>query len=67
MFPNLRAEMARHKINMSQLASVLGITVGTMSQKCAGKTSFTLDEAFVIKTTLETDLCLEQLFEREEC
>lgn len=66
MYPNLRAEMARFRMSMSQLAEILGITGSTMSLKCAGKTSFTLDEAMAVKKALHTDLCLEKLFEKEE-
>lgn len=66
MYPNLRAELARRRITFSHLASMIGVTVGTMSQKNGGKASFTLDEAIAIKNVLETDMPLEELFQREE-
>ena len=66
MFPNLRAEMARHNITGFELAKKLGITNGTFSQKYNGKSEFSLGEAMAIKKALETDLTIETLFEPDE-
>lgn len=66
MYPNLRAEMAREKITWSKLAEILHVRPATLTWKNQGKTSFTLDEAFEIKTALGTDLPLEELFKRED-
>ena len=66
MYPNLRAEMARHKITLTQLADVLGVRAATMSAKNNGQSPFSLDECFAIKKALNTDLSLEELFEKEE-
>ena len=66
MYPNLRGEMARKNITLTKLAEELGIRLGTLSSKNAGKTPFTLDEAMAIKEALKTDIPLEELFEREE-
>lgn len=66
MYPNLRAELAKRKMTFTHLAGIMGITVGTMSQKNNGKASFTLDEALAIKNALGTDLTIEELFQRED-
>lgn len=66
MYPNLRAEMARHKVTAAELAKAVGVTNGTMSQKMNGKFGFSLDEANTIKETLKTDLTIEELFEIKE-
>lgn len=66
MFPNLKAEMARNKITQSELAEILGITVGTMSLKLNGKSDFDLEECIKIKTFLKTKMPLEYLFKKED-
>lgn len=65
MYSNLRAEMARKNITGYELAEKIGITNGTFSAKFNGKSEFTLDEAFKIKSILETDLTIEVLFAKE--
>lgn len=65
MYPNLRAEMARKGLTGKELAKVAGMTNATFSQKCNGKYSFTLDESKAIKEALQTDLPIEELFERK--
>lgn len=65
MYPNLRAEMARKNITGYELAEKIGITNGTFSTKYNGKSDFTLNEAFKIKSVLETDLNVEVLFATE--
>lgn len=65
MYPNLRAEMARRGVNMSQLADAIGLTVGKVSARLSGKVKMSLDEAQAIKDVLHTDLPLEVLFSKE--
>lgn len=67
MYPNLRAEMARHGVTGGMLAQELNITESTFSLKLNGKYDFTYAEAIAIKLVLKSDLTLEELFhEREE-
>ena len=61
MYPNLRAEMARQKITLTQLADILGVRVATISAKINGKSKFNFDECFEVKKALKTDLTLEKL------
>ena len=44
MFNNLLAEMARNRINQTQLAEVLHVSQKTVSNKLKGKSEFTLSE-----------------------
>ena len=45
MNQNIRAEMARYRITIEQLAGLLGISGVSVSNKLNGKTSWTLAEA----------------------
>jgi transcriptional regulator with XRE-family HTH domain len=67
MYPNLNAELARKDIKLEQLARVLGLSVGTVSQKKNGLYDFTLKEAKAIKHFLQVDIPLEELFEEARC
>lgn len=66
MYPNLRAEMARNRVTMSDLAGVLGITISTMSQKMNGKFDFSLSEALKIKEAIKCEASIEELFYKED-
>jgi len=66
MFPNLKAELSRRGIFLSDLAVLLGVTVSTVSMKLNGKTPLTLAEAKKIKNHLGVALPLEELFEEAE-
>lgn len=63
MYPNLNAELARKDVTNAQLAKVLGLSPGTVSQKRNGAFDFTLKEARAIKHFLKLDMPLEELFE----
>lgn len=41
----LRGEMRKYGITIVDMATVVGVSVGTMSHKLTGKTEFTLTEA----------------------
>ena len=60
--PNLRAEMARIGIKQKDVAKLLGVSELTVSKKMSGKSSFTIDEAFLIKEKFFPDLSLDYLF-----
>jgi hypothetical protein len=62
VFPNLRAEMARRNVTITDLANVLDLRIATVSIKLkTGK--FTLREAKIIKGYLNVEMSLEELFE----
>ena len=62
MYPNLKAEIARKSWSFTVLSEKLDMAMSTFSTKMKCGT-FTLGEAKRIKTILETDLSLEELFE----
>lgn len=66
MFPNLKAEMARKGVTMSDLAKRIDVTLPTLSNKMAGKYQFTLREITEIKRILKVDIPLEILFEVDD-
>lgn len=49
MFSELRAEMARKKITIKQLADKVGVNRDTMGGKLSGKRPLFLNEAFIIQ------------------
>lgn len=63
MFPNLRAEIARRKLKMADVAEAIGLSETHFSLKMNGKYGFTLAEAFAIKTFLKTKLSIDVLFQ----
>ena len=74
MYPNVSAEIKRAGLLQREIASILGITQTTFSQKLSGQYPFTLGEAKKIKDiivkakkekgiTINIDLPLEVLFE----
>lgn len=69
MYPNLKAELVRNNILQSQVAERLNITLGTMSAKMNGTSSFSVREAQEIKAMLRergTDVTLDYLFQAKE-
>ena len=62
MYPNVKAEMARHGITLEMLAKPLDITPSTLSRKLNGHFPLTLKEATIIKKELATEQLLEILF-----
>lgn len=64
MYPNLRAEIARHNTTFAEVAEAIGCSVSHFSLKMNGKYKFTLDEAFTIKKYLKTDLSIDVLFQK---
>ena len=64
MFPNLRAEMARKGMTLTELAEKTGMSLQKMSGRMNGKQEFTYSEAYLIKQALDVDIPLEVLFEK---
>lgn len=65
MYPNLRAEMARKNIGVQELAEKIGVSMSVMYDKLKGKSKISLDDAFAIRSALDVDISLEDLFEKE--
>ena len=65
MYSNLRAEVVRRNLKLSDVAKKVGLTRTGMSQRMNGKINFTFDEAKKIKSVLGVDMTLEELFEEE--
>lgn len=61
-YPNLRAEMSRIGIRQRDVAKLLGVSELTVSKKMNGKSSFTIDEAFLIKETFFPNFTVDYLF-----
>ena len=66
MYPNLRAEMARKGVTMTDIAEVLGIRLATLSHRMNGKSGFYYDETVKIKKYLDVEMPLEELFKTEK-
>lgn len=66
MYPNLRAEMAREKVSMAQIASVANKTEDAIRKNVRGIGSFSVDEVFKIRDGLFPNCTIEYLFKKEE-
>lgn len=62
MYSNLRAEMARQRVTIQGIASVIGVGRDSASQKLSGKTPITLADAFKIKEAYFPDSDVRYLF-----
>ena len=65
MFPNLDAEMARHKIPRAELEERIKVTHGTLSLKLNGKSPLTLAECIKIRDAIDKTLKIDYLFSAE--
>jgi hypothetical protein len=63
MFPNLRAEMARQRIDGTTISEKIGCTPKTFSNKMTGRTEFTRAEIFKIQKYFFPKLSIDYLFE----
>lgn len=61
-FENLRAEMARKQLSISELANALGITRDTLGYKLSRKRPINLDEAMYIAKEFFPEYDLFYLF-----
>ena len=66
MLRNLKAEMVRNRITHKQLASFLGISTKTVSNKIAGSYDWKYRETVKVRNEFFPDLEIEYLFGREE-
>ncbi|UUZ80679.1 helix-turn-helix domain-containing protein [Paenibacillus sp. P26] len=62
-YRNLRAEMARNGVTITQIAKLLGVRFATVSDKLNGRSRFFCDEAILIKRHFFQDCLLEYLFD----
>lgn len=63
MFPNLKAEMARSGVDGKTIATSIGITPRTFSNKLCGKSEFTRSEMMKIQSGFFNGLSIEYLFD----
>ncbi len=66
MFPNLDAEMSRHKKNQSDIVKVLNLSPSTVSDKMNGKKDFKLKECKKIISDILPNFTLDYLFKTLE-
>lgn len=64
-YPNLIGEMAKVGVTKGRLAVMINRTKGTTSQKLSGKSKFTIDECFLIKRVIGSQMTLDELFSNE--
>lgn len=62
MYPNLKAEMARHNVNVTILAERTGLRYSTLAPKLRGIGTFTMKEAVLIRDAISDDLTIDYLF-----
>ena len=63
MYRNAKAEMVRAGLNLDKVASIMKLSITTLSMKLNGKTIVTVDEAKLFKKIVGTDMPLDELFE----
>lgn len=59
---NLKAEMSRYNVSVTDLSNLLNCTEKTVRNKINGKSSFSIEEAFKIKKSFFPVMSLEYLF-----
>ena len=62
----LRGEMAKRKVTIENIATLLGIHRNSVANKLDGKSSFSIEQAVLIQKTYFPDLELKYLFTTEE-
>lgn len=62
MYRNLEAELARKGIKRADIAKVLGVTIGTVSEKLNTASKLKVVEAFKIRDTFFPDMDFDYLF-----
>ena len=66
MYGNLKAEMARRDLSMSDVGAMCGMSLQKFSRRMQGKIPFTIDEAVLIREKMglnDTDIVF--LFQKE--
>ena len=65
MYPNLSAELARHKMTVMMLSEKTGIPYSTLAPKLRGEKPVKMNEAMLIRDTIDDGLTLDYLFRVE--
>lgn len=65
MFPNLKAEMARNKITLDQIATELHLNVSTVSAKLNNYNRLKYCECAAIRNKFFPELSIDYLFSTE--
>ncbi len=65
MYLRLKFEISRKGYTISQFADLLNMAEKTLRNKINGVTDFTWSECLTIRKKLNSDLSLEELFEKE--
>ena len=67
-YPNLRAEMGRKGVGITDIATALNYNRDTLSRKLSRKSPITLSEAFRIQVVVFPDCDIRYLFAtQDEC
>jgi transcriptional regulator with XRE-family HTH domain len=66
MYRNLEAELARKGITRADIAKVLGVALGTVSEKLNNSRKLKVYEAMKIRKAFFPDLDFDYLFETQE-
>lgn len=64
-YPNLKAEMARRNISVSEIAGAAGKSIPATSNNLNGRGSFTVDEAVKIRDKKFPEMSIDYLFSEE--
>lgn len=65
MLNNLRAEMVRHGVSVTDIAKEIGRSDRTVRDKIKGKGEFSMPEAEAIRNAFFPEMSLEYLFARD--
>ena len=65
MYLTLKTEMARKKITGKEIAEKTGKNEGVISRKINGYTSFSVEEAILIRDLFFPELSVEDIFRKE--
>ena len=64
MYSNVKAELARKNMSVVDLSNKTGIRYQSLVDKINGKYPITFEEAKTVKSALNVDIPLEELFEQ---
>jgi len=65
MYRKLESKIAYRGTSKKQMAEDINMNYNTLLAKMSGKSKFTLDEAVAIKTYLQEELPIEELFKND--
>lgn len=65
-YSNLKAEMGRNDVTIEEIAKGLGIHRNSASNKINGPSSFSIEEAILVREKFFPDKTLDYLFKTDE-